>query len=93
MQDSNANDMLNAASLLEEEEDLINQHLACVSANGFISRQERILITNVSRDDRDIDLYIDGLDKIVSQRLEMWGNLKASLTAFRSHIAQNSNRH
>ncbi|KAI8917926.1 P-loop containing nucleoside triphosphate hydrolase protein [Entophlyctis helioformis] len=77
--------------LFEEEEDLVNKHLSCVTRNGLLARHERMLLANSSHDGRDIYAYIAGLEKVTAERIEMWTDLQETLQTFKSHLQQASN--
>ena len=67
---------------LEEQEDLINQHLACVAANGLLAKRERIILSRVAEDHRDINEYVREVDEIISERIRMWQKLKSKLEIY-----------
>ncbi|KAL2915751.1 hypothetical protein HK105_204697 [Polyrhizophydium stewartii] len=75
-------------SLISQEEDLVNKHLACIAANSFLSKRERMLLVTVSRDDRNMAKYASDLRALVDRRIELWSDLRNTICDVEARLAR-----
>lgn len=76
--------------IVDEEEDLLNEHMAAIQENAELLTQEGQLLSQVQgRDviDYDIDDYATKLHRLLSRKLEITTRLLDNLNVFRQHLA------
>ena len=72
--------------ILSEEEDLIEYHKQHVNEIINIAKEEMTLISDVDKSGSDVEGYLNSLDKILLNKVQMISNLRKKLFAFNAHI-------
>ena len=69
------------------EEDIINTHMKIIREAANILSEEGDLVTNIKGVGKiqnfTIDEYIDGLEKIVDKKMDMYGDIKGKIVKYR----------
>lgn len=72
--------------ILSEEEDLIECHKQHVNEIINIEKDEMNLISEVDKSGSDVEKYINDLDRLLLQKVQMIGALRKKLMAFNAHL-------
>ena len=79
-----------AEALFEEEEELLNMHMAVIQETAELLTQEGQLLQGMQGDtviDGDIDTYAIELEKILTRKLTLVEQLQGRLGRFKEHLA------
>ena len=79
---------------ITSEENLLNEHLACVKEEAQLITQEGELITNIERQmvneaQSDMKGYLNMAEIIAKKKLEMYSKLLSDISEFRHRFYQN----
>ena len=74
--------------ILGEEEEVISTHRQHIDDVVDCVKQEMVLLNEVEKPASDIDEYVDSLDSILTQKIEMIMMLKSKLQTFKSHLRE-----
>jgi kinesin family protein 2/24 len=72
--------------LFEEEEDLLNAHMAVIQENAELLTEEGRLLQQIQGENNDIDTYAARLDEILKRKQELLNSLKQRLDHFRKSL-------
>lgn len=73
-------------SLFEEEEELLNLHMATIQENAELLTEEGRLLQQMQTDNYDIDAYANKLDQILVRKQELIASLREKLGGFRKQL-------
>lgn len=73
-------------SLFEEEEELLNLHMATIQENAELLTEEGRLLQQMQTDNYDIDAYAYKLDQILARKQELIVTLREKLGGFRKQL-------
>ncbi|CAD8105692.1 unnamed protein product [Paramecium sonneborni] len=74
--------------ILEEEENLIQNHRSHIDQMVELVKQEMMLLHNIDKPGSDVDEYVKGLDQILLTKMEEIQTLQFQLQTFRSHLSE-----
>jgi len=72
--------------ILTEEEELLSTHRLHIDENVELVKRQMNILNEVDKPGSDVEEYINNLDHILTQHLEMIKNLKNKVTTFRGHL-------
>ena len=72
--------------ILEEEEELISVHRQHIDDVVDIIKRDMSLLQVVEEPQSDIEIYVNKLDSILLQKMEMIGNVRKRLAHFYRHL-------
>ena len=73
-------------TILEEEEQLIFQHNTCCKKSIKIVEEEMSILKEVDKPGSDVQTYVENLDKILVNKIEMMTTLRKQLLDFYKNI-------
>ena len=85
-----------ADMLVEEEEELRNQHLEYLKEAAKLLTEEGELISNVQgfgNEDYDMDEYVVRMEKIIKRNLQIYGDLQNRINRFKQHMQEEEEAH
>lgn len=85
-----------ADQLVEEEEELRNQHLEYLKEAAKLLTEEGELISNVQgfgSEEYDMDEYVVRMEKIITRNLQIYGDLQNRIQTFKKHMKEEEEAH
>ena len=87
------NDYLDEEGIVNLESEIINMHMNTIKAAAGVLSEEGDLITNIKgvgkEEDFTLDEYIDGLEKILDKKINMYGDIKDKIEIYKRAIQKN----
>ena len=81
--------------LVEDEDDLVNTHMGIIKDDAKLLTEEGELITNVKgvgkEEDFQMDEYVNGLEKVVKHKLEIYSDLMKKIDRYKQHVQEEDN--
>jgi len=78
--------------LVEDEDLIVNLHMNIIKEDAKLLLEEGDLISNIkgfSNDsDKELDIYIEGLEKIINKKIQMFSDLKTKIDIYKNHIKE-----
>ena len=78
--------------LIEDEDNIINNHMNIIKEDAKLLTKEGDLITNIKgvgkEEDFKMDEYIEGLENIVNRKLKIYSEIKSKIDRYKKHIKE-----
>ena len=82
--------------LYEEEEQLLNLHMAVIQENAELLTKEGRLLQDMQGDsvvDEDVDVYAQQLNEILIHKLDLINSLQSKVNLFRESLKNEEQQH